>query len=73
MFPNGGLSDDDARRKTTLPAFLEVTPSSFKSLADCTREEVEAQIISRTMQAGALVDEATALQRYLDGEIRLKN
>lgn len=50
-----------------VPAFLETEPGSFKPLEECSRDEIEAKINALTLQAGALIEEAQTLGRYLDG------
>ncbi|WP_131809687.1 hypothetical protein [Mycolicibacter sinensis] len=66
MFTGPGPSDDAARSSASLPAFLEDAPGSFKPLDKCSRSEIEARILSVTMQADALIAEAKALDNYLD-------
>lgn len=66
MFTGAGPADDDARKPGQVPAFLEVEPGSFKPLGECSRSEVSSTIMSLTMQANALVDQAKALDRYLE-------
>ena len=51
----------------SLPAFLEIEPGRYKPVETCSREEIEAKIMSLTMQAQALLDEAKVLGRFLDG------
>lgn len=49
-----------------VPAFLETEPGVFTSIEDCSRSQIESQILSLTMHARALLDQAQALERYLD-------
>ncbi len=46
--------------------FIEVGPDSFKTLKDCSRSEIETKVMSLTMQAQALIEEAKALDQYLE-------
>ena len=64
MFTDAGPSEDDAR-KPTVSAFVETEPGGYKPLAECSRPEIEAKIVSLTLQAQALIDEADMLSRYL--------
>jgi hypothetical protein len=66
LFTESGPSEEDARR-SVLPAFLEIEPGRYKPVETCSREEIEAKIMSLTMQAQALLDEAKVLGRFLDG------
>jgi hypothetical protein len=66
-----GPSEDDAHAaqqpgSIRVPAFIETEPGSFKPVEECSRSEIETKIMSLTMQAQALTDEADALDRYLD-------
>jgi hypothetical protein len=45
---------------------LLTAQAGFKPIEECSRDEIEAKIMSLTMQAGALIDEAKALGRYLE-------
>jgi hypothetical protein len=63
MFQGEGPSDDDVR-KPVLPAFLEVEPGTFKPLEQCTGHEIRTTVLSMTMQARALIEEAKLLDRY---------
>jgi hypothetical protein len=65
MFIESGPSDDAARMSDAVPAFLETEPGCFKPLGGCSREEVEAQVLSLMLRADALVAEARALDGYL--------
>lgn len=69
MFTRPGPAEDDAN-KPTVPAFPETEPDSYKPLGECTRGEIEAAIMSLTLQAQALTDEAKMLGRYLEGRER---
>ena len=65
LFTDTGPSEDDTR-KPSVPAFLEAEPGSYKPLEACSVAEIESAIMSRTIQAQALIDEAHALGQYLD-------
>jgi hypothetical protein len=65
MFTRRGPSDDDAR-KVTLPDFIELEPGRYEPLKNCSRDEIQAKILSLMVQAHWLMDEAKALDRYLD-------
>jgi hypothetical protein len=67
-FSDFGPSEDAAHRGgIQIPEFLEVEgPDSFKPIEECSRSEIEASILSLTMQAEALIDRAKALGLYLD-------
>jgi hypothetical protein len=67
LFIESGPSDDAARTPDSAPAFVETEPGSYKPLSECSRQEVEAQVLSRAMQADALLAEVRALERYLAG------
>ena len=67
MFADDGPAEDDARKPGMVSAFIETEPGIHKPLEECSREEIQSRIISLTMQAEALIDEADALTRYLDG------
>lgn len=64
MFSDPGLPEDEARTPT-LPESLETEPGSFKLLDECTEEEIGIKILSLTMHAQALADQASALRAYL--------
>ena len=65
LFADSAPCEDDARN-AVMPAFFEVEPGSFKPVEKCSRGEIESTIMSMTIQAQALLDQAGNLQRYLD-------
>jgi hypothetical protein len=66
MFTHSGPYEDDLR-KVTLPGFIEVEPGRYKPLGNCSRDEIQAKILSLMAQAHWLLGEAKALDRYLEG------
>lgn len=65
MFSETGPSEDDVN-EPLLPGFIEVTPGDYRPLDVCTRDEIETHILSLTMQAQALIEEAKLLELYLE-------
>ena len=65
QFADHGPLEDDVR-KSTVPAFLETEPGSFKPLSECSRDEVESAVLSTMMHADALIKQAQRLDAYLD-------
>ncbi|OBI02924.1 hypothetical protein [Mycobacterium scrofulaceum] len=66
-----GPSEDDEHARlnpdtAVVPAFLEAAPGQFKPIEACSRAEIESTILSLTMRSQSLIDEARALERYLD-------
>ena len=55
-----GASDDDASA-STIPAFIEVGPDSFKPIHECTVDELTAAADSLMLQAKQAMDDARAL------------
>ena len=50
---------------TELPAFIEAEPDEFKSLTDCTLEEVTRYCAKLENTANGLLQEARQLRLYL--------
>jgi hypothetical protein len=50
----------------TLPDFIEVEPGRYEPLKNCSRDEIQAKILSLMAQAQWLIGEARVLDRYLD-------
>jgi hypothetical protein len=65
MFSGLGPSEHDANQ-LTMPAFVETEPGVHKALEECTRAEIEAQIMALIMQGQAMLDEAKTLYQYVD-------